>query len=94
MDTYTDQEQINDVVLNDDRERHRCMVFEDNNGGVYETKALLHDKKWGVYNSQKEALVKGEYSVKVSDKDRKKVIQDTIDDRVVEEEVDQEELVL
>ena len=36
------------MVLNDGRERHWRMVFEDNNGGVYEAKALLHDNKWDV----------------------------------------------
>ena len=44
VDTDPDEEEIEDVVLDDD------MVFEDNNGGVDGTKALLHAKKWGVYN--------------------------------------------
>ena len=38
------------------------------------TKAFLHAKKWDVYNSEKEALVKGGYSVGFADKDGKKVI--------------------
>ena len=59
MDTDPDEEEIEDVVLDDERERHWRMVFEDNNGGVDGTKALLHDKKWDVYNSEKEELVKG-----------------------------------
>ena len=47
----SDEEEIEDVVLNDEREIHWCMVFEENNGGVDGTKAILHDKKWDVYNS-------------------------------------------
>ena len=37
------------VNLDDDRECHRRMVFEDNDGGVDDKKALLHTKKWDVY---------------------------------------------
>ena len=44
----TDDEEIKDVVLNDERERHWRMVFEDNKVGVDETKALLHARKWDV----------------------------------------------
>ena len=39
------------MVLDDDRDRHWCMVFKDNNGGVDGTKVLLHANKWDVYNS-------------------------------------------
>ena len=62
------------MVLDDERERHWHMVFEDNNGGVDGTKALIHANTWDVYNSEKEALVKGRYLVEVDDKDRRKVI--------------------
>ena len=48
LDPDPDEEQIEDVVLNDERERHWYMVFEDNNGGVYGKKALIHAKKWDV----------------------------------------------
>ena len=41
------------MVLDDNRERHWRMFFEDNNGGVRGTKALIHAKKWDVYNSEK-----------------------------------------
>ena len=49
LDPY--EEEIEDMVLDDDRYRHWRMVFEDSNGGVDGTKALLHAKKWDVYNS-------------------------------------------
>ena len=68
------------------------MVFEDNNGGVDSIKALLHYKKWDVYNSEKEELVKGGYLVEIYDKDGKKVIWEVVDDHVVEEGVEHEEL--
>ena len=41
------------MVLDVEKENHWHIVFEDNNGGVDVTKALLHAKKWGVYNSKK-----------------------------------------
>ena len=50
------------------------MVLEGKNGGTEGMKALLHAKKWDVYNLEKEVLVKGGYSVEVADKDGKKVI--------------------
>ena len=43
-------------------------------GSRIDKKALMHAKRWSVYNSEKEALVKGGYLVEVADKDRKKVI--------------------
>ena len=92
MEPDTDEEEISDVVLDDERERYWRMVFEDNNGGVYGTKALLHAKKWDVYNLEKEALVKGSYPVNIYDKDRKKLIWEVVDDHVVEEEFENEEL--
>ena len=55
-------------------------------------KELLHAKKWDVYNSEKEALVKSGNLVEVSDKDGKKVIWDVTDDHVVEEGVEHEKL--
>ena len=46
MDPDTDNEDIEDVVLNDERERHWCICFEGKNEGVDVTKVLLHAKKW------------------------------------------------
>ena len=63
METDPDEEYIKYVVLDDERERHWCMVFEGGNIGVDGTKDLLHVKKWYVYNLEKEALLKGGYSV-------------------------------
>ena len=43
-----DEEEIEDVVLDDEIERHWRMFFKDKNGRVDGTKSLLHDKKWDV----------------------------------------------
>ena len=48
MDTDPDEEEIKDVVLDDERDIHWRMVFEDKNGGVDGTKALLHAYMWDV----------------------------------------------
>ena len=48
MERDTDEEDTTDVVLNDERERHWHMVFEENNGGVDGTKALLHANNWDI----------------------------------------------
>ena len=68
------------------------MVSEDNNGGMDGTKSLLHAKKWVVYNSDKEELVKSGYWVEVSDKDWKRLIWEVVNDHVVEEGVENEEI--
>ena len=56
-----DEEEIEVVFLDDEIEFHCIMVFKDGNGVVDGAKALLHAKKCDVYNSDKEALVKGGY---------------------------------
>ena len=68
------------------------MIFEDNNGGMDGTKALLHAKKWDVYNSEKQALVKGGCLFEVSDKDWKRLIYEVGNDHQVEEGVEHEKL--
>ena len=74
------------------RDSHWRMVFEDNNGGVDGTKALLHTQKWDIQNLEKETLVKGGYLVELDNKYGKKVIQDVVDYHVVEVGVEYEEL--
>ena len=48
-----DEEEMENVNLDDDRERHRKMVFEENDGGVDDAKELLHAKRWDVYVNEK-----------------------------------------
>ena len=57
------EEDMEDVNLDDERERPWRMVSEDNDGGVGDTKELLHAKRWDVYVNEKEKLVKGGYLV-------------------------------
>ena len=94
VETYPDEEKTKDLVLDDDREHHWRMFFQYNNGGVDGTKALLHAKKWYVYNSEKEALAKGGYSDEVSYKNSKRLIWEVVDDHVVEQGVEHEEVVI
>ena len=48
MELDPDEEEIGDLVLDDERDRHYRMVFEYKNEGVDGTKALLHAKKCDV----------------------------------------------
>ena len=58
-----DEEEMDNINLDDERECHWRMVFEDNDGGVDDAKALLHAKRWYIYVNEKEKIVKGGYLV-------------------------------
>ena len=88
----TDNEEMEDVKLDDGRERHWRIFFEDNGGGVDDKKVLLHAKRWDAYVNEKEKLIKGGYLVEVVVSDRKKVHQEVVDNHVVEEETDHDEI--
>ena len=45
----TDEEEMEDVIIDNKRERHWRIVFEDNGVGVGNRKAILHNKRWDVY---------------------------------------------
>ena len=92
MEDDPDEEEMDDVNLDDERERHRRMVFEDNDGGVDDAKELIHAKRWDIYVNQKEKLVKGCYSVEVVVHAKKKVPWEVVDDHVVEYLTDHEEM--
>ena len=68
------EEEMDGVNLDDERERHWRVVFEDIYGGVDDAKALIHAKRWDVYVNEKEKLVKVSYSVEVVGHDGNKVI--------------------
>ena len=65
------EEEMDDVNIDDERERHWRNVFEDNELGVDE-KAFLHAKCWYLYLNEKEIIVKGKYLVEVVGHDKKK----------------------
>ena len=83
---------MEDIKIDDERERHRKMVFEENDGGVDDRKALLHDKRWYVYMNQKENIIKGGYLVEVLGHDENKVIWEVVENYVVEEATDHDEI--
>ena len=89
MENDPDEEEMDDVNIYNERERHWRNVFKDNEGGVDE-KALLHAKRWDLYLYEKDKLVKGKYSVEVVVHDKKKVIGEVVDDHVVGEPSDHE----
>ena len=49
VEYYPYEEEMEDVKLDDERENHWRMVFEDNDGEEDDKKALLNGKSWGVY---------------------------------------------
>ena len=53
------EEETEDVKLDNERECHWRMVFNDNGGGVDDKKELLHAKRWDVYVNEKEELIQG-----------------------------------
>ena len=57
------EEEMGNINLDDERERHWRMVFYDNDGGVENAKALLHSKRWDVYVNEKGNLFNCGYSV-------------------------------
>ena len=81
-----------DVNLDDKRERHWRMVFEDNAGGVDDAKALIHANRWDLYVNEKGKLVKCGYSVEVVGHDKNKVLWGLVEDHVVEEPSDHKEI--
>ena len=53
MEDDPNEEEMDDVNLYNDKERQWRMVFEENDGGVEDAKALLHPKRWDVYVNEK-----------------------------------------
>ena len=49
MEDDTDEEEMEYVNLDDERECHWRMVFKDNDEGVEDAKTLLHAKRWDLY---------------------------------------------
>ena len=53
MEDDPDDEEMDDVDLDNERERHCRMVLKDNDRGMDNAKALLHAKMWDVYVNEK-----------------------------------------
>ena len=73
MEDDTDEEEMYDVNIDDERELHWRNVFEGNEGGVDDKKSLLHAKRWDLFINEKEKLAKGNYSSEVVGHDKKQV---------------------
>ena len=92
MEDDPDEEEMDDVNLDNERECHWRIVFEDNDGGVDDENALLYAKMWDVYVDEKERLVKGGYSLAVVGHDGRKVLWEVVNDHTVEYPTDHEEI--
>ena len=90
MEDDIDGEDMDDVNLDDERERHWRMVFKDNDGEVDDEKEFLHDTRWDIYVNEKEKIFKGGYSLEFVGHDKKKVLWEVVDDHVIEEPTDNE----
>ena len=86
------EEEMDDVNLEDERERHRRMVFKENYWGVDGAKALIRANRWDVYVNEKENLVKGGYLVEVVSYEKRKIIWEVVNGHVVEDPTDYEEI--
>ena len=53
MEDYPDEEEMDDVNIDDERERHWRMAFEEIDGGVDDKKECLHANKWCAYVNEK-----------------------------------------
>ena len=53
MDADTYEEEMEDMRLDNERERHWGMVFEGEKGGVDDYKSIIHAKSFYVYMKKK-----------------------------------------
>ena len=74
MEDDPNENEMDGVNLDNERERHWRMVFDDNDEGVDDAKALLHAKRSDVYVNERKNIVKGGYSVEFVGHDGKKVL--------------------
>ena len=92
MEDDPDEEDMEYVKLDDEREFHWRMVFGDNYEGVDDKKTLLYAKRWDLYVNEKENLIKGGYSVEVISSDGKICFWEMVDIYVIKEENDHDEI--
>ena len=92
MEDDPDEDEMDDINIDDKRERHWRMVFKDTYGGVDDAKAFLHANRWDICVNDKEKIFKGGYLVEVVGHDKKKVLWEVVNDHVVENPTDHEEI--
>ena len=54
----TDEDEMEDITLKDERGNHWKMVFNDIKRGIDNEKSFIHDKRWDVYMGDKIELIK------------------------------------
>ena len=74
METDPYEEDMEDVRLDNEREHHWRMVFNDNNGGVDDDKMVLNSKKWDFYMKITKVIIKVGCYVEVPVSDGNKAI--------------------
>ena len=58
MDNDPDEEEMDDVNIDNEKEQHWRNVFEENEGGVDDKKVFLCAKRCDLYVNKKEQLVR------------------------------------
>ena len=92
MDPDQNEEDMEYVKLDDERECHWGKGFEENYVGVDDQKVIVHDKRWDVQMKKKEALIKGGCSVEVSVSNGKKFLWIVVDYCGLDEVRDSDEI--
>ena len=83
---------MKDVKLDDERDHHWRMVFEDYYGVVDNKKEFLHAKRWYIYLNQEEDLIKSRYYVEVFGSDGKMILWRVVDGHFVQDGKDHYEI--
>ena len=53
MEDDPDGEEMDDINLYNERERHWRVVLKENDVGLDDAKALIHTKRWDIYVNEK-----------------------------------------
>ena len=85
MEAELDEEKMQDVRLDNERQCHWRMFSEDNKIGVDNDKFIIYANMWDVYMNKILFLIKGGYYVEVSGSDCKKVIWEVLGSHSVED---------
>ena len=65
MDLDPYEEDMENIILDDERERHWVVILGENYGRVDNQTGIVHDNMWDVY-MKKKIIIKGLYCVDVS----------------------------
>ena len=85
MESYTDEEEMDEVILDEEIYRFWRTVSKENRVEIDDKKVIINTNSWGVYTNKKQSLIKVGYSVEVSGYYGKKLLSGELDDHVVKE---------